>query len=147
MANIVDLFKTVIWVQLFYAVAIVLFTHNMPGSSVHYVEWYSDSTATIDLESVGSQVEDSLRAQADIPVIELGALVFYSGNIILDLLANFAFAIPAMLGLLVEGFTRLFSIDGFIAIQVQLFASVLILVMYVIGLVQLVAGIRSGRIV
>jgi len=63
------------------------------------------------------------------------------------LLMNFVFALPEMIGMFLNGICMLFQFDSFIWQQIQVFFSVLILVMYFIGLIQLLTGIRSGRLV
>ncbi len=147
MADIMDYFMSLIMVMLFYSFAITLTTYAMPEESLNYVTAFSDVADTIDLETVSGEVQDSIERQTKIPVLELGALVFYSGNILIDLLLNFAFAIPQMLGLLINGLMLLFNVDSNIFAIVQIFASVALIVAYFIGLMQLLTGIRSGRLV
>jgi len=142
-----DVFKVILIVQLFYAVAITFLVYSMPVDSLQYVTGFSDITGDISLEGVASDVQDSVHAQTEIPVVELGALVFYSGNILIDLLLNFTFAIPQMLMMVVNGVAMLFSIDSNLLNTLQLFISVLVVIMYSIGLIQLITGVRSGRLI
>ncbi len=142
-----DVFKVILIVQLFYAVAITFLVYSMPVDSLQYVTGFSDITGDISLEGVASDVQDSVQAQTEIPVVELGALVFYSGNILIDLLLNFTFAIPQMLMMVVNGVAMLFSIDSNLLNTLQLFISVLVVIMYSIGLIQLITGVRSGRLI
>lgn len=147
--DVMNLFKAIILVQLFYAIAISIIAYSLPASALDYSTGFSDVGTAIDIEGVASDVQDSLETQTDIPVIELGALVFYSGNILIDLLINFVTAIPQMFMLLINGFMLLFGngLDGQIMFFIELFASVLITVLYFISLIQLLTGIRSGRLV
>ena len=145
--KIIDLFKLMMIVQLFYAFAITGISYALPDNSKNYVTSFSDITETLNLEGMSSDIQDSVETQTNIPVIELGALVFYSGNILIDLLLNFAFAIPQMIGMLINGILFLINVDSFIFALVQLFASVVIMVIYFLGLIQLITGIRSGRLV
>lgn len=147
MGNIMDYFKVVIIIMLFYSFGITILSYSLPSDSLTYVTGFSDLGDSFDLETVGSDVQSSLESQTDIPVIELGALVFYSSNIILDLLLNFAFAIPQMFGLLINGISILFNVDSQLFVVVQLFTSVVMIVLYFVGLIQLMTGIRSGRVV
>jgi len=142
-----NVFKVILIVQLFYAVAITFLVYSMPVDSLQYVTGFSDITGDISLEGVASDVQDSVQAQTEIPVVELGALVFYSGNILIDLLLNFTFAIPQMLIMVVNGVAMLFSIDSNLLNTLQLFISVLVVIMYSIGLIQLITGVRSGRLI
>lgn len=141
-----DLMKVMLIAQLFFSFGITTVAYALPDDALTHVAMFQSGSA-ISVQSVGTQVEDSLGSQLDIPVIELGALVFYSGNILLDLLLNFVFALPEMIGMFMNGLFLLFGFDSYIWAQMQIFFSVLILVMYFIGLIQLVTGIRSGRLV
>lgn len=143
------LFQTVLVIQLFYALAITLTTYGLAAAGSDLInaqiDPFSEVTDDLNLETVSGELEDSLTRQTNIPVVELGALVFYSGNILLDLMLNFAFAIPEMIGMLVNGLGLLFNLDSYIFVVVELFAGILVMAMYFIGLIQLLTGIRSGR--
>lgn len=132
-------------VQLFYAFAITLLVYGMPVDSIDYVTSFSDVTNTVNLNNTGQLVQESLERQTNIPVIELGALVFYSGNILIDLLLNFAFAIPEMIGMMVNGLQQLLNIDSRMFATVEMFFAVLMVAFYFLGIIQLLAGVRSGR--
>ena len=126
--------------------SVVLVAYAMPADARHYVSIYSDLSENIDLEGTSNLIQESITRQTNLPVIELGAMIFYSGNIVIDLLLNFAFAIPQMLGLFVNGVFTVFNIDSYIFAIVQLFASVAVIVWYFITLIQLLTNTRSGRI-
>ena len=145
--TIMSYFKAVIVVMLFYSVCITMITYALPADARVQTQIFSNFNEDISLEGTSTLVEDSIQEQTNIPVVEVGALVFYSGNIILDLMLNFAFAIPEMLGLLVNGFMLLFNVDSYLFAIVEIFASVAVTIMYMIGLIQLLTGIRSGRMV
>lgn len=143
-------FKTMILVNLFFAVSITIFAHGleaMSSSSLAHITTYQALGDRLGLEDVGEEVESGLERELNVPLLDIGALVFYSGNILIDLLLNFAFAIPQMLLLLTHSFGTLFNIDttGFFLGQIQLFAGVIFGIFYIFGFVQLLLGIRSGR--
>lgn len=140
------MFKVVILIMLFYSFGITIFAYTIPTEALPYVSSFSDITDEISLQSVSEEVQDSVQKQTNIPVIEIGALVFYSGNILIDLILNFAYAIPQMIGLLINGILLLLNIDSYIFAVVELFAAVVVSVLYFIGIIQLLMGIRSGRI-
>ena len=143
--GLMNLFKIIIIVQLFYAFIITGYTHVLPDGAIDYIDPFSELASEISLDQVSSDVQESLESQTDIPLIDVGALVFYSGNIIIDLLMNFAFAIPEMLSLLINGLMMLLSIETYFATLIQLFASVVTIVLYFIGLMEILTSIRSGR--
>lgn len=142
-----DMFKAVLMVMLFYSFSITILTYAMPADTLNYVSSFSDITDEMNLESVSGEVQGSLESQTEIPVIELGSLVFYSGNILIDLILNFVFAIPEMIGMLVNGIMLLFNVDSYMFAIVELFAAVVTTVLYFIGLMQLLTSVRSGRVV
>lgn len=145
--NIMTVFKAVIILQLFFSFAVTGFTQFMPADSLPYVTSFSDVSGRINITSTGEQISEGLSKQTNIPILDLGALVFYSGNILLDLLLNFAFAIPEMLGLLIFGMSRLLYIPSEMILHVEIFAGVVVIALYFISIIQLLTGLRSGRVV
>lgn len=144
--GMMDLFKTVIIVMLFYSFSVTILTYSMPPDvlAAHRVKDFTDVGNSIDMQTVREQVQGSVSSQLNIPVLEMATLIFFSGNVIVDLLLNFFFAIPQMLGLIIHGFTDLFNLPGVFWVTIELLASVVITVLYFIGILQLVLGLRSG---
>lgn len=143
----IELFKVVIMIQLFYGLAITGITYALPADALLEVQAFSDISSSTNFEEISSQIEDSVEQQINMPVIELGALVFYSGNIIIDMVLNSALAIPEMFTILINGICRLISLDSYITSLLMVFAGVVFSVMYFIGIIQLLTNIRSGRVI
>ena len=142
-----DMFKAVLLIMLFFSFIITGFAHVLPEDSLNYVTMFSDVGTGVKLNETTATIQSSVEQQSNLPVIELGALVFYSGNIIMDLLLNFTFAIPEMISLVINGVMSLFSINSYLLYLVQVFTSAIMIIIYFISILQLVTGIRSGRIV
>lgn len=142
--NIVETFATIVIVSLFYSFAITLLTYSLPSEALTYTEVFSNADNQLNLNNTAQEFQDSLSQQKDIPIVEVGALVFYSGNILLDLLANFYTAIPQMINLLYQAFATLFSFDPVIGAYIQIFTTVLLTVLYILSLMQMLMNIRSG---
>jgi hypothetical protein len=147
MTNIMTVFKVMIIVQLFYAFSITVLVYATPTNAADYITSYQGVTTTIDLETVREDVESSLERQTDIQLLEVGALVFYSGNILIDLILNFLFAIPQMVGMLLNGISQIIGIDEVMWQTVEIFSMVAIGVWYMVSVIQLLVGVRSGRVV
>lgn len=144
--TLVDFFKIMIVVQVFFSIGITIISYSLAGTGmVSQFEGFTATPNSLTVDETADLVEESLASQTDIPIIELGALVFYSGNILIDLLLNFAFAIPEMLGLLVSAVSLLFNFPVEIVGYVEIAFSVVILAFYTISIIQLVVGVRSGR--
>jgi hypothetical protein len=131
-------------VQAFFSLSITIIAYAMPADAQHYVLDYSSVSDKVDLNSTATKVESALQQQTKIPVVEIGALVFFSGNIIVDLFLNFVFAIPEMVGLFLHTLFSLINLDTFMWSVVEIFSGVIIVVFYFIGLIQMIASIRSG---
>lgn len=140
------IFMFILLIQLFYAISITTLTRVVPPESLSYVTSFSDLADDIDMIEVSQDIQDSLDSQLNIPLIELGALVFYSGNILVDLMLNFFFAVPQMITIFINALAMLFNFDAFILGQVQLFFMILVTLIYFLGMISMVIGIRSGNI-
>lgn len=145
--GMLSLLRTILIVSLFYSVSVTLLTYALSGVGSQYVTPYAEIAGNIDMENVRDEIQGGISSELNIPIVEMGALVFYSGNIIVDLMLNFFFAIPQMIGLLVHGFTVLFNMDTYVYAIIELFAGVMVTVLYFIGLIELVLGIRRGRVI
>jgi len=144
MGNTLDLMKIILIIMAFWSFGITTLTYALPTDTLEYISVFEGST-DFDIEEIGADIEASMTQQTNIPVVELGALVFYSGNILLDLLLNFAFAIPEMIGMFISGLCLLFNLDAYLVLVVQTLFSALISALYLIGLIQLITSIRSGQ--
>jgi len=89
-------------------------------------------------------MQTALTTSTELPLVDTATLVFYSGNIMLDLIGNFVTAIPQMVGLLLNGFFMLFPID--ITLQKTLFYSTyaFISILYLFSLMAFITNMRSG---
>jgi len=146
MSNIMDFFKVMIMVQLFYAAGITLLVYGLDefgNAPLTRTTAFSGITDTINLGNVRDEVQDSLSSQLDMPVVELAALVFYSGNLLVDLLLNFFTAIPQMITILINGILMLFNLNNEIIGVVQLFCTVVISMFYIIGLIEALISLRG----
>lgn len=128
--------------QIFFSLGITLLAYAMPTDTLNYLSFAENDN--YNMENIGTEIEASLEQQTNIPVIELGALVFYSGNIVLDLLLNFLFAIPEMITMLINGVLFIINIDSFIISIIQVFAGVIVSVIQLLSILQLVLDYRSG---
>lgn len=142
--GVFSVFMAIIIIQLFYSFSITTLAYSMPADALDRVTSFSDVGSSLDLEETAELLEGSLEQQTNIPVIELGALVFYSGNILLDLMLNFAFAVPQMIGLLLQGLMGFLNIDGALWAYAQIFLVVAFSAFYTISLIQMLLGLRSG---
>ncbi len=145
--EMMDYLRTMLLIMFFYSVSITLITHYLPSPVQVQVSAFTNVGNGIDLNGTAAKVQSSMDRQLSLPLVEIGALVFYSGNILLDLLLNFIFAIPQMIALLISALCNLINLPAFISTTVQIFTSVIMVLLYLISLIQLITNVRSGRLV
>lgn len=140
-----DYLKAIILVQLFFSFAITVIVYALPADLKVYVDPFSDVSGSIDMQGVANDLESNLQGQQNIPLIDVGALVFYSGNKLLDLILNFIFAVPEMIGLLIYGIVSLLGngVDSFIMATVQLFTFVTVSALYIVSAIQMLTEFRG----
>jgi len=141
--TMMDYLKAILLTQLFYSLAITLLIYSLPADQLPQITSFSDLSNNININNVTTDIQDTLVKETHFSVVDLGALALFSGNILLDLFTNFVFALPQMITLLINGIIRLIGIDANITVIVQTFATALIVIMYIIGLLTLLTNIRS----
>lgn len=144
--DMMEYLNLLILIQMFFAVSITIFSYALPTDAKMYINEYSSMASSSNLEATVLKLKDSLNSQLNIPIIEVGALVFYSGNIIVDLLLNFIFAIPEMITLLINGICTIISIDSYYIVQLQIFIGAVISAGYILGIITFVTQLRGGRL-
>jgi hypothetical protein len=139
-----DDFKGIIIMMAFYSFCITGFTYFLPSESLQYIDVFSSLSHTnLDLQQLQTKVQSSLSSQTSLPLIDLGALIFYSGNILLDLLLNFLFAVPEMIGLILTGLTHMFSLPYQVVWLTQVFTMALMVILYIISLITMLVNLRG----
>lgn len=142
-----DYFKSVLLVSFLFGLGITLLAYSLPGDAKAYGESYETglSEAGLGYESIAGDVESSFNNQLDIPVVEIGSLVYYSGNILVDLLINFVTAIPQIITILINGVVTLFgnNLDVGLLGIVQGFMTAAIFAFYVLSVLSILTSVRS----
>ena len=147
MANVMDFFKTMLIIQLFFSFAITGIAYTLPDSAKVYASQFISLSDKITLSDVSGKIQTSTTSQTNIPIIDLGGLLFYSGNLMLDLFLNFIFAVPEMITLIINAFMNIFSLDVGLINLVEIFAGVIFSIVYFLSLINMVISIRSGRMI
>lgn len=143
--EMLDLLKVIFAINTLFSFAITGLAYSLPEQTLVYLEPYSNGQAIGTGTEISTELENNLDSQTNIPVIDMGALIFYSSNIVIDLIMNFIFAIPEMIGFLVTGVLFLFGIDTFLANQFQILLTALMIALYIIGVMSTLLKLRSGQ--
>jgi hypothetical protein len=142
--NTLQLFTTLLIVQLFWAFSVTMLVPNMPNNQSNQVLMFNNDTGLIKLNVLQSSLETGIGDQANIPVLEVGALVFYSSATILSLMINFFTAVPQMVTLLITVFFMFIPLP--LAQQNITLAWIwgIVSILYIISLFAFIAGTRSN---
>lgn len=140
------LFLTLIIMSI-YSTAITMIVHSIPADSLQYVEAFRTPANEFNSSGLATDTQTAYSdMRSKIPLINVGALVFYTGNFLVDFLGNFLTSIPQMITLLISSLSLFgITIDSFLLASVQLLISVLFGAIFLIFLMILLNDLRSGR--
>jgi hypothetical protein len=144
MAEGLQLFTTFLLVQLFYALAVTLIVPTLPDASLNQVVMFTNSNNVIQISTLKSSLETGVTGQSNIPLLEFGAMIFYTSNIIINLMLNFFTAIPQMITALVSAFLYFVPI---VPIKMQqsliMLVQAILSIIYSIAILTFIMGARS----
>lgn len=129
-------------VQLFYSISITAIIYAMPVDVRDSSKAFSNGI--LDADATSTQLQNAMTSQTNIPVLDIGALVYYSGNVVIDLLFNFLGGVPAMFTLIVNGMMTIFSIDTQLMYFLQAFFTVAWSIFYILSLISFITSLRGG---
>lgn len=143
--GIYDYFRTALIAQLFYAFAITILVYGLSSFVVlNNVEIFTSNTG-ISLDEVSQKIDTSFSSQLNVPLVDLGSLVFFSGNFIADLILNFITAVPNMFNILISGVFLFFPIDAVLQNSIKVFITIVGSILYIISTLAFLAEVRSGH--
>jgi len=142
--NTLQLFTTLLVVQLFWSFSVTLIVPNMPNAETNQVVMFNNANNIIEINTLQNSLDQGITDQTNIPLLEVGALVFYSSATILSLMINFFTAIPQMVTLLVHVFFLFIPISGSQEIIVKGWIFGIISVLYIISLFSFITGTRTN---
>lgn len=140
-----DYFTKAIWVQLFYSMAMTALVYGLSMFvTMNSYELFTNNTGP-DVDDIAEDIEGGFDNQFNIPVVDLGSLVFFSGNILADLILNFITAIPNMVNILISAFFLFIPIDATLQLTIKTWIVVALTIAYMLGTLAFLASIRTGR--
>jgi len=141
-------FMTIIIVSAFYSLFITTSLYSLESAPVNIgiIISFQDNGANIDYGETSLEFQNALNTQKSFGGADLAALALFSGNIMLDLAANFLFAFPNMISLLVTGVFMLVPVNGFLQNEIVLWIKAIISIVSAIFLLQFLLGVRTQSI-
>jgi len=142
--NTLQLFTTLLIVQIFWSLSVSLIVPYMPNATNNQVVMFNNSNNVIELGTLQSSIDQGISDQTSIPLLETGALIFYSSATILNLMVNFFTAIPQMATLLISVLFIFIPIDYAIVIVVKTWVFAVVGILYAIALFAFITGTRTN---
>lgn len=138
-------FYAIITIQLVYSFCVTILVWGLSGYNLQTMTLAMQpfQNQTINPSALSSQIQSATQSQLHIPLIDLGSLVFYSGNLIFDLIVNFFTALPGMFNLLVDALCLLFNVPVFLANTLKVAIFTMLSISYFIALISFILSIRS----
>jgi hypothetical protein len=130
-------------VMLFYSVAITLVTYALPVDMREPLQIFNTNNVMVDIEETTGDLENVVDRQLNVPLFDLGALAFYSGNLVVDLFLNFIFAIPGLAQIILSVLFMFMQIDVQMQLILKLFVGAVIMTGFVLMIVTLILRVRS----
>jgi len=130
-------------VMLFYSVAITLILYALPPQYMDTAQIFTTGGVVVNIDETTGDLEQIVDRQLNVPLFDLGALAFYSGNLVVDLFLNFIFAIPQLAQILLSVFFMFMQVDLEIQRILKLFVGAIIMTSFVLMIVSLIIRIRS----
>jgi len=131
--------------SIFYSFGVTLLAYSMapmmPTNQTALIAEYQRYAK--DLNQIQAQINTNLGSQFNIPVVDMGALVFYSGNLVADLMLNFFFAVPSLVTLILNAFFLIFPLDPTVQGMIQAFVFVVVSVIYFMGVIAFILSVRA----
>ena len=146
--SLISSVKVVLIIMFMYSAFVSMILYSLPAHVITtgYADPFSTTSSDFNIDEVTTDVQNSLDQQTNLPIINSLAMVYYSGNIFLDLLVNFAFALPQMITIIISGFMLLFgAVNVELMVMLEQFFIGIMVVIYFIGLMQLLTGLRAGQ--
>lgn len=138
-------FMTIVIVSAFYSLFITTAIYSLEDSPVNIgiIISFQGDEVNLDYGTTSQEFQSAINTQKSFGGADLAALALFSGNIILDLAANFIFAFPNMVSLLVTGIFMLVPVNGFLQNEVVLWIKAIISIVSAIFLLQFLLGART----
>jgi len=130
-----EFIKNIVLFSMFYSLVMTLLTYS--------VSVPAEFSPEKSVNEISSSVESVYKSSVGIPIIDLGALVFFTGNAVLDFLINFVTAVPSATTAVLAfalSFTNLPS-DVINLVKGSLYA--IGIALYVITLIAIILNVRS----
>jgi len=146
MTNFSQIFIYLLIVQMFYAFTVSIFVPLIPDAQQQQIISYTDEAGVISFVTLGNQVEGSVGKQTTTSFVDIGALIFYSTSLVINLIVNFFTAIPQMISWVLVSLFVFIPVEETIQITVKTIFTAMATIIYWILLILFIMGARTSAI-
>jgi hypothetical protein len=143
MAQFTQIFIYLLIMQMFYSFCVTMFVPLIPAAQAQQVVMYTDSQGVLNFTTLSSTVQGAVNNQSTIPFLDLGALIFYSTSILLNLVLNFVTAVPQMVLWLLVTLFYFLPFPNAIQASVKMIFIIMLTVLYYLLLIFYITGQRT----
>jgi hypothetical protein len=144
MVEVLDFFFKVITVQLIYGFLITVVLYSTVGQiNTADISDFQTQKNLVDVNKTVNIVENQLTNQTGFGIVDIVALVIFTGNALLDLVLNTIFAIPSMISLILNVLFNYLHVGGAIKTVALYTLTTLGFLAYALIMIGTLVGIRS----
>ncbi len=141
-----DFLKIIILLQMLFSFTITMIVYALPDDMLKgFMQQETRMPHAKSPSQIAQSFEKTTSSMKEAPLINIGALMFFTGIYLIDLFLNFIFAIPEMLTIPWNLFCYVFHIDPFYQSTISMVIFTISVVIYLIMIISLIVQIRSGR--
>lgn len=149
--SMLNYIKVVLTVQILYAIGITALIYALgtapPGISGNLGLNIFQNLPNTDIKTIQDQTVGGFTNQTTTPLANIGSLIFVSGFVLTNLLANFVLAVPSMVNILLQVIFMLIPIDSRLQGLAVVFFAAGITIIYVLGLIAMFTSVSTGRVI
>jgi hypothetical protein len=138
----------IITVQLFWGFSVTMLAYALPTDVVgaqSALSQYAGTAADFDQSLIAANIRENIQSQMQLSFVDIGALVYYSGNLVIDIIVNFFTAVPSMITLAINSYFMVFPIDAQLQAGVLQLIWVLASILYFVAFLSFIMQLRSGQ--
>lgn len=141
--SLVKYLEMLVIVQLFFSFGITGIIYALPPQYRTVVYPYDQVEDSLTPSQITAGIDQSTTRQSQFSVVEVATLAIYSGNMFIDLIFNFIFAVPLMAELVLKSIFQFIVVDPVLLNNLRIFILGVLVIGYVTGIIAFFTQTRS----
>jgi hypothetical protein len=140
-------FVAIVMISLLYGFGSTILTYALNPYGVNSNILNSFSSPSANITNITNNVQSNLQSQMKIPIVGDLSLIFYSGNIMVDMIMNTFLALPEIITIIVNVLINFVVVDAYLGMELKIIILANVTVVYVINIIAFLLQIRSRAMV